>query len=182
MWPLGHAAVGYLLYTIATRLRFGEGPAALPTVAVLLGTQVPDLVDKPLAWYVGALPTGRSLAHSFLFVVPLCLVVYWLARRRGRVELGVAFGVGAISHPLVDALPTLWSGSEVGFLLYPLLPVEPYEEGAPTLADLLAGSLGDPWFLLEFALAAAALALWNRDGRPGLGTASRVARRVTGTS
>ncbi|MFC4986653.1 metal-dependent hydrolase [Saliphagus infecundisoli] len=179
MWPLGHAAVGYLLYSLSARARFGGRLATLPTVALLVGTQAPDLVDKPLAWYAGVLPTGRSLGHSLLVVVPICLAVYWLARRRGRAELGVAFGIGAVSHPLVDSVPALWSGTEVNYLLYPVVPVTEYEEGAPTLADLLAGSLGEPWFLLEFALAGAALLAWHRDGRPGLGTVERVLRRAT---
>lgn len=179
MWPLGHAAVGYLLYSLSTRARFDGRPATPPTVVLLVGTQIPDLVDKPLAWYGGVLPTGRSLGHSLLVLAPLCLAVYWLARRRGRAELGVAFGVGAISHPLVDSVPALWSGTEVNYLLYPVVPVEAYEEGAPTLAELLAGSLGEPWFLLEFVLAAAALLAWHRDGRPGLGTVERVVRRAT---
>lgn len=176
MWPLGHAAVGYLLYSLSTRARFDGRPATLSTLVLLVGSQVPDLVDKPLAWYGGVLPTGRSLGHSLLVLLPICLGVYWLARRRRRAELGVAFGVGAISHPLVDSVPVLWSGTEVGYLLYPVVPVAPYEEGAPSIAELLAGSLGEPWFLLEFALAAAALLVWNRDGRPGLGTVERAAR------
>lgn len=179
MWPLGHAAVGYLLYSLSTRARFDGRPATPPTVVLLVGTQIPDLVDKPLAWYGGVLPTGRSLGHSLLVLAPLCLAVYWLARRRGRAELGVAFGVGAISHPLVDSVPALWSGTEVNYLLYPVVSVEAYEEGAPTLAELLAGSLSEPWFLLEFVLAAAALLTWHRDGRPGLGTVERVVRRAT---
>lgn len=181
MWPLGHAAVGYLLYSLSTRLRYDERPATVPALFLLVGTQTPDLIDKPLAWYVGVLPTGRSLAHSLLFLVPLSLAVYWLARRRGRAELGFAFGLGAISHTLVDALPTVWSGTDAGFLLYPIVPVTEYEEGAPTVTELLVSSLGDPWFLLEFALAGAALVVWYRDGRPGLETAVRALRRTTGS-
>lgn len=180
MWPLGHAAVGYLLYSFSTRARFDGRPTTLPTVVLLVATQIPDLLDKPLAWYGGVLPTGRSLGHSLLVLVPLCATVYWLARRRRRAELGIAFGLGAISHTLVDSVPALWSETGAGYLLYPVVPVEPYKEGAPSIAELLAGSVGDPWFLLEFVLAAAALVAWHRDGRPGFGRVSRTILRVSG--
>jgi hypothetical protein len=33
---------------------------------------------------------------------------------------------------------------------------------------LLLDSLSNPYFLLEFVLLAAALALWRRDGHPGV--------------
>lgn len=179
MWPLGHAAVGYLCYTLATRGRAGDSPTSAAVVALLVGTQFPDLVDKPLAWYLGVLPAGRSLAHSLVVLGPLCAGCYLLARRHERSELGVAFGVGALSHPLVDALPALWTpGLDAAFLLYPIVGVETYEDGAPTAIELLLATLPEPWFQLEFVLAALALTVWSRDGAPGLGVPRRLARRV----
>ena len=181
MWPLGHAAVGYLCYSLSTRSRFDEPPDGLAVLVLLVGTQFPDLVDKPLAWYLGVLPHGRSLAHSLLVLVPLCVGLYWLARRSGRGELGIAFAIGALSHSLVDALPALWrADADAGFLLYPIVPPEPYEEGAPTVTGLLLESLTQPWFLLEFVLAALALVLWYRDGCPGVELIRRTGRRLTG--
>ncbi|AGB14830.1 putative membrane-bound metal-dependent hydrolase (DUF457) [Halovivax ruber XH-70] len=168
MWPLGHAAVAYLCYTLSRRGRALQPPAAAPVVAVLVGSQVPDLLDKPLSWYLGMLPTGRSLGHSFLFLVPLAIGALLLARHVGRREVGFAFVLGMLSHPIMDIVPVLWRETSVGMLLWPVTAVEPYEEGAPTIADLLAGSLGDPYFLLEFVLAAIALVLWHGHGQPGL--------------
>ncbi|MFC6964015.1 hypothetical protein ACFQL7_23110 [Halocatena marina] len=52
MWPWSHAAVGYLCYSIGTRL-VGRRPTTGPTVAVLFGALLPDLVDKPLSWVFG---------------------------------------------------------------------------------------------------------------------------------
>lgn len=168
MWPLGHAAVAYLCYSASTRWRFDESPATLPVLAVLFGSQFPDLVDKPLAWYLGVLPTGRTLAHSLLVLVPLCAVVLVAARVVGRQELGIAFAIGAISHSIVDAVPALWGApGAADHLLWPITPVEAYEAGAPTVLGLLADSATDPWFLFEFVLAAGALWLWRRDGWPG---------------
>ena len=182
MWPIGHLAVAYLCYALYARKRYEKPPAHLPVLVALFGSQFPDLVDKPLAWYLGVLPTGRTLAHSLLVLVPLCLVLYALARRYDRPEYGVAFAVGALSHALVDAAPALWGAGEAGFLLWPAVAVESYESGAPSVTELLAASIGDPYFLSEFVLAAIALAVWRRDGCPGLAPLRAALGRVRPTS
>lgn len=176
MFPPGHLGGAYILYSLLTRSRLGATPAAGPTVVVLVASLFPDLVDKPLAWYAGILPTGRTLAHSLLFLVPLTLVLYWLARRRGHPELGVAFAVGALSHSFLDALPALWRDPvDAYFLLWPLLPVEDYDDDVSTsvLERLHEGFLANPelasaYFLSEFLLLGGAVWLWHRDGYPAL--------------
>lgn len=175
MWPMGHVAIAYLLYVGSTRLR-GTGPAAAgPVLVVCLGGLFPDLVDKPLAWYLGVLPTGRSLAHSLLVLVPLCLLVYSVSRIRDREEYGLAFAVGALTHSLVDAVPVLWNDrASASFLLWPYWSVEPYETGVPSPVEMLTAALGQPYFLTELALLAFAVALWRADGYPGVGTLRRV--------
>ncbi len=169
MWPLGHAAVAYLCYALLTRRRHDAPPGDVAVWILLLGSQFPDLVDKPLAWYVGVLPTGRTLAHSLLLLVPLSIGVYLLASRYERSEYGIAFAVGVISHSILDALPALWGERDAPtHLLWPLTPVEGYEEGSPSVLELLSESLSDPYFLSEFIFAALALLLWTRHGYPGL--------------
>ncbi len=168
MWPLGHAAVAYLCYSLLVRARNIDPPDGLAVLVLLFGSQFPDLVDKPLAWYLGVLPTGRTLAHSLLVIGPLAAVVYLLAARYSRSEYGVAFGVGAVSHLLADALPALWGGTDPGFLLWPLVAVEPYDNGAPAVTTLFGESLASPYFLSEFVFAAVALVVWRREGYPGL--------------
>jgi len=167
MWPVGHGSVAYILYTLSTRWRSDVGPGHGAAILVGFAGVAPDLVDKPLAWYLDVLPTGRSLAHSFVFLVPVVTILYLLARSRGRGEYGVALGVGLLSHPLLDALPALWSSDTPSFLLWPLLSVES-PESDPTLFELLGSSLSDPYFVVEFLLLGVALALWRADGYPGL--------------
>lgn len=188
MFPPGHLGGAYILYSLVTRSRLGETPTAGPTAVVLVASLFPDLVDKPLAWYLGVLPTGRTLAHSLLFLVPLSLFLYWLARRRGRPELGVAFAVGALSHSFLDALPAL-GGEPVDayFLLWPLLPVEEYDDDVSTsvLERLYEAFLANPelasaYFLLEFLLLGAAIWLWRRDGYPGLEALKRFSEQSKG--
>jgi len=178
MWPLGHAAVAYLCYTGLCRARNTGPPKEVAVLAVLVGSQVPDLVDKPLSWYLGILPTGRSLAHSLLVIGPLIGLAYVVASRYGRPEYGIAAGVGAGSHPLVDVVPALWGSADPSILLWPLLPLEPYPDGAPSVVGLLVDSLGDPYFLAEFVLAAIAAVVWRRAGYPGLALPRRAARFV----
>ncbi|UTF54136.1 metal-dependent hydrolase [Natronosalvus rutilus] len=167
MWPLGHAAVAYLLYSLWTRRQPARVPGAVAVVCGLVGSQFPDLIDKPLAWYAPVLPTGRSLAHSLLFLLPVSLVVLAVASRYERPTYAIVFAIGAFSHLLADTVPALWGAEEYGYLLWPIVPVEP-EEGAPSILELFSSSLGDPYFLLEFVLAAAALVVWRADGYPGL--------------
>lgn len=169
MWPIGHAAIAYLLYRFSTDRRFDAAPAAIPTVILGVGALFPDLVDKPFAWYLDILPTGRSLAHSLLVLVPLVVLVWLVARHYDRGEYGVAFGLGAISHALIDAVPVLWnSDATATFLLWPLLDIPQYEEGAPSILALLRDSMTEPYFLSEFLFLAIALVLWRADGYPGL--------------
>ncbi|ARS91515.1 metal-dependent hydrolase [Natrarchaeobaculum aegyptiacum] len=179
MWPLGHVAVAYLCYALATRVRLNAPPGGVAVIVLVFGSQFPDLLDKPLAWYVGVLPTGRTLGHSLLLLVPLSIALYLLARRHGRAEYGVAFAIGALSHTIVDALPILWDPEETGaHLLWPVTPVEPYESGAPSVLELFLESLSDPYFVSEFVLAAIAFGYWRRHGYPGLEAVRGLLARV----
>lgn len=129
MFPLGHALFGYLLYVAFAWTARYRLPYGLTLGALLLGTQFPDIVDKPLAFF-GVLPSGRSLGHSLLFVAVLFAAVWVVARRDDRPDLAVAFGFGHLSHLVADAVRISFSGLRVGhdvnFLLWPLLPASLY--------------------------------------------------------
>ena len=188
MWPWGHLAVGYLLYTLYTRTRYGHRPLAVATIFLVVGTQFPDLIDKPLSWTFGILPTGRTLAHSFLFAVPVSLAVYETCRRhpRLRTEWGIAFAIGNLSHVIVDAVPAfLWGDlAEARFLLWPLLSVPGYEEGeTPSVIDAFLTLDLSNYLLFEFGLFGIAIIVWWFDGRPGLSySRSKLRGFVSGTS
>ncbi|MCL7419035.1 MAG: metal-dependent hydrolase, partial [Halalkalicoccus sp.] len=92
MWPWGHAALAYVLYS-ALRRRRGGSPGGVATIVVVFASQLPDLIDKPLAWTLGVIPSGRMLAHAPAVALPLCVAVYWYFARRSRAEYGVAFGL-----------------------------------------------------------------------------------------
>lgn len=177
MWPWGHAAVGYLLYSGFERLDERRPPAGLAALLVVFGAQIPDLVDKPLAWSVSVLPTGRSLAHSLLVAGLVLGLVGWLVGTRHR-RLVVAAGVGWVSHSLVDGLPSALSGefAYLGFLLWPVTGTPPYSTEKSFLAHFRSLEPTSSFFV-EILLVGVALAVWYRDGRPGVATLWTYLRR-----
>lgn len=179
MWPWGHAAVGYLLYTAYTRRRYDRPPDDVSTVLLLIGTQFPDLIDKPLAWSLTLLPSGRSLGHSLLILVPLSILAYALAARYQNPEWGSAFAIGALSHAIVDVLPPAIRG-EYAFttsLLWPLLPAPPYEERNRAIVDYFFSIGLTPIVAFEILLMIMMVIIWWRDGRPGVATIQQVLHR-----
>lgn len=167
MFPLVHPGVAYLIYSGLVRATGGRHPGDVATLALVIGALLPDLVDQPL-YHLLDLPTTRTLAHSLLVAIPLCLLV-WLVVRRTRLPdpTAAGFAVGYISHLAADALWPLLLGKhgELGFLLWPLTPSPPYVGQKPltTIGDVTVTTL---W--IELPLLAAALVLWYHHGTPGL--------------
>lgn len=131
MLPWTHLAFGYALFLCILLVSRRAG-SRVELLALLAGTQLPDVIDKPLAWWLQLLPAGRSLAHSLLFAVPVVLVVARLARRHGHAEIGPVFAVGYASHLLGDTYAALWywRTAELTFLLWPVSPPYPYDDFA----------------------------------------------------
>lgn len=169
MLPWGHVAVGYLLYSGYRRGRYGVSPRAVPAIAVMIGTQFPDIVDKPLAWTFGVLTHGRSFAHSLLTAAIVLAVLWQIAKAYDHEATVAAFGLGYVSHSIVDVLfyyPDLQL-ENVRFLVWPLLalpdPVRDYQ----LLRYLLSLTL-TPKMSFQIALFGLAAIVWWLDGRPGL--------------
>jgi hypothetical protein len=170
MLPPGHLAIGYLAFSLVRRLRHRDVPHGSSIIWLGLATQLPDLIDKPLAWWLGVLPASRSLAHSLLFAIPLVLLVdHW----GDRSAVSEPFAVGYLSHLVADAAPSLPAGPElVSFLLWPLLA--PPEYGTRP-------SLWPPEVYFsapELAIGVAVVVLWTVDGMPGVGYARAVFARL----
>jgi hypothetical protein len=180
MWPWEHFAVAYVAVSLwfrAARRR----PGAATVLAVGVGSQFPDLVDKPLAWSVGVLPSGTALAHSVFVAVPLAVLAWRLARTRGRGALGLAFGLSYLLHLPGDlAYGLLTSGGAVpwGAVLWPLVPSATAGPAAGLLTEtayyvsVYLGYLSDPravsYLVFEAVLVSTAAGLWVADGYPGL--------------
>ncbi len=143
MDPVTHGAVAYLLYVayvgvrgvLSETVRTRRLPATWAFVPLAIGSQFPDLVDKPLAYW-GLLVSGRSLAHSVFSLVILGVAVGILVRddsnsivsrlpSRLRTTVPTAFAIGYGGHLLGDAYQGLFAGElfSVRFLVYPVYPL-----------------------------------------------------------
>lgn len=174
MWPWGHLAVGYLCYIGVLRIR-GREQTSRSLLAMALGTQLPDVVDKPLAWTFGVLPSGRSFAHSVLVATVAITFVYLIAKRRNRDETAIAFSIAYISHILVDIGPTVVWGLVHGdwsqlkwttYLLWPVLSAPPYPHDE-SFAQHLTGFVLDPYIMIQLGLFGIAIAVWIQTNAPG---------------
>jgi len=128
MDPLSHfyaAFVPAIAYWLVRYRRFPEGTTIL---LLFFATQFPDLVDKPLAWGLGVVPSGRMIAHSLVVAVPIWLGVIAYTRRIDRRREGVVAVLGYASHIVGDFYPILSSGTDYYFfpnLFWPLLEPSP---------------------------------------------------------
>ncbi|MFD1597936.1 metal-dependent hydrolase [Halobellus rarus] len=180
MLPWGHLALGYLVYTLGTRLWNRRAPGGAPTLVLAFGTQFPDLFDKPLNWWFNIFD-GRAIGHSVITTVVICVLLFVAARKYGHRDLVGAFSIGVFTHLLGDSWNVLLSGSygRASFLLWPLLSPPTYPKDS--LLDHLREWLGffqtvpgssprllvETQFGLQLVLFALLIGVWAFDGFPG---------------
>lgn len=186
MWPWEHAALGYLVYSLGLRALGREPPSDGGAFVLFFGTQLPDLVDKPLAWGLGVFPTGYALGHSAFVALPVGVALSIAAIRTDRVRLGAAFTVGYWSHLTGDVLNPIRYGDppSVGRVLWPVVSGTPYEQdlglsrGLVYLGEFLVSLQSIPLgtlFATYLVLPIFTVALWIADGYPGLAVLVRAA-------
>lgn len=182
MWPWEHVVVGYLAYSLFSRIVFRESPGGPAALAVVVGSLLPDLVDKPLAWQFGVFETSYALGHSVFFAVPIAVVAAVMARYLARTRTGLGFSMAYMIHLPSDLVPWYVQHGTVPFdrLLWPIRTTrsEPHVDLAdgffhfflPYVDRLFAG---DPYLLGQVGLVVATVVLWLVDGAPGPGAIVR---------
>ena len=155
MDPVSHGALAYLLYVGYAFISGQRLPLGWALVPLAIGSQLPDLIDKPLAYW-GVLVYGRSLAHSVFTMTVICASVWWLTRSpradrdnqathtRTRVRrivtairqpLPAALTIGYLAHLIGDSWALIARGDWLSarFLLYPVyrIPASPSDDIAP---------------------------------------------------
>lgn len=186
MLPWEHAAFAYVLYSVWVHARRAERPGGLPVLVVGVASVLPDLVDKPLGWWLGMLPS-IGLGHSVFFAVPLVLLAWAFAGGRYALPLGVGLG----THLAGDVFFKAVAGGtlEYEFMFWPLID-KPASEGGNFLAqfqywmahyvEFVTSPEGMAYLGFELVLLGTALVLWVYDGFPGLAPGSF--RRGPGTA
>ncbi|WP_396613793.1 metal-dependent hydrolase (plasmid) [Haloferax sp. S1W] len=188
MWPWEHLLFGYVWFSAVNRAVWRDHISDSVGLAVVLSTQAPDLIDKPLSWTFGLITTGYGPAHSLLVGVPILLVVAGIAWTRDKIRLAVAIVVAYSSHLVGDVLALRANGPNVGRVLWPLVPRDPYEtdlgfverftEYFGTFVVQMMHPENSLLVLGYVALFGAVAVLWVVDGTPGI----RWARRITHTN
>ena len=189
MWPWEHVLFAYVCYSTYVHTRYRSRPAEPPVVALALGSVLPDLIDKPLAWEFGVFETGYAAAHSVFIGMPAALVVYVLAKRRDSGAIGGAFAAGYVLHLVGDVLPASLSRGRLDLspVLWPVAGRSSTPE-RDSFADGVAGLLTEyvaqlvtlqltPIVALQLGSVVVGITLWLLDGRPGLSVARSALQR-----
>lgn len=178
MWPWGHLAFGYLLYSLASRTVLDEPPVGGPTLLLAVATQLPDLVDKPLSWTFKVFETGYGAGHSVFVAVPVVAAVAAFAHRTDHERYGLAFCVGYASHLAADVILSSALSREPAFdqVLWPVVEFSGYavdrgfvgrftEYFVAFVADILSGD-ATFYLALYLVLFTTVFTLWLYDGLP----------------
>lgn len=169
--PLEHFIFPLLPLVVYTVVRYRKLPTGNTVLLVLIASQLPDVIDKPLAWMFGLLPSGRMFAHSIVVSGPVLIVGCALAIRRGWGRPSVVFTLTYLSHLVGDFYPILWQGSDYYFfpnLFWPLLEANP--DPNPSFAAHLAGVVTALVLAIGVVVVSACYIvvtfLWNSQARP----------------
>jgi hypothetical protein len=147
--------VGYYL------LRYQRFPSKSLIFVIFVGSQFPDLVDKPLAHAVLILPSGRVFIHSLPFAIPICVLAIYYGAATHRPELSGAFVFAYLAHIFTDTQHVLLDGGVPPDLFWPLMrslprPVEPPWGGPDGIYIAL-------WTMFSVLILGVALIITTRD-------------------
>lgn len=176
MWPWEHLAIGYLGYAVLYRRSvIGSPHRRIPLAAMVVGTQFPDLVDKPMGWAFGVFPGGTSVTHS-LFVAPILIAAIWLLGiALDRREAASAFCVGYFLHIPADLIYPIVHGEapNLNAFLWPVVVTEPatrlglignVSHYFSKFVSFLGTPRGIAYLAFEAALVIAALWMFHQSG------------------
>lgn len=180
MWPWEHLAVGYVCYSLGVWAWRRSPPKAAGALLLAVGTQLPDLVDKPLSWVYAVFPGGYGPGHSVFVAVPMALVVVLIAGHLGRPVAGAGLAVGWWSHLAGDVVVAVLRDNPYAFdrILWPTVSLPPdglMLDGLGYVHYFLrhgvdrAQTQGQELFLVAYVgVFVAAVLLWLVDGAPGM--------------
>lgn len=108
-YPLGHMGITMVA---------GEATFIKPSRNLFVASMLPDLIDKPLYFLTGS---TRTIAHTFIFYLAVCLILTVILRN----QIAIAYIVGMGMHYVLDLV---WQTPET--FLWPLFgnsfPAHPF--------------------------------------------------------
>lgn len=107
MRPIEHFIVAIMPVGAVILLLTRQRPPASVIGAAFIGSQFPDVIDKPLAFYTGIIPSGRVFMHSLPIAIPFLLTVGVYGWQTNHNTLSLAFVFGHLSHIIADTYQTL---------------------------------------------------------------------------
>lgn len=93
----------------------------------VIGSQLPDLIDKPLAWSLEVFSTGIAFGNSLWFLGLLVVLSGAPGVRYGRWSLPAALTISVCSHLIGDVLFAVAVESAMTYelVLWPIVTAKP---------------------------------------------------------
>ena len=135
-----HVLIAVVAVVAYSLFRYRRLPSGMITLTAVFSGAFADLVDKPLAWTLGFLPSGRMLAHSIVISVPLIIMILAVTYWRDKLVYGLVFGWSHLAHITADFHPVLYRGTDYYWfpnLLWPILSANP--DRNPGFSDKVPG-------------------------------------------
>lgn len=120
--PLETALLALLPVLGYVFVRYRRLPTRPMLFVVFVGSQYPDLIDKPLE-LARVVPWGRTGMHSLPFAIPVVVLVLAYAWLTDRLHLGVGFVFGYTVALLTDWLPKSMQGTIPPSVFWPFTTV-----------------------------------------------------------
>ena len=163
MFVLGHVGIGRRLAALVDD--------RLPVAALVVGTLLPDLIDKPLYYsrmwsYISC---TRTFGHTGLLLVAIVAIAYW---RRSRALKALALGVA--THLFLDFMGDsvdAWQNSSTAVALsWPVASTHFTDSYIPSLRDHALALLNWPTVVGEVVgLGFLARGWWTHHRTPSSG-------------
>ncbi|MDB9257563.1 metal-dependent hydrolase [Halorubrum ezzemoulense] len=119
VFPHEHLLVALLPVMAYVVVRDRHLPTRAVAFATAVGSQFPDLVDKPLAHQFDVLPSGRVFIHSLPFALPIAVIILTYGWYTDRPRVSGAFVSAYLLHLGGDTYQRLLVGEIPSDLLWP---------------------------------------------------------------
>jgi hypothetical protein len=150
LWHIG-------ITTLVVRYVFRD--PAMDLRWVMLGSLLPDLIDKPIGsvLFHSTFGSDRLFAHAVAFPVLVLGLVLLFTRRGGARKAWMGLVVGSLFHLVLDGA---WSDPEAFW--WPFFGWDFPERAHSSLGPLLERTLSDPWIWAGEAIGLAYLVMLAR--------------------